>query len=64
MPAVCENRGHFQFYVINIYMSSNYETKKCSILLKRTNVKIAYITDQREILELQKEKAPDGDRTP
>ena len=39
--------------------------KKCSILLKRTGVKIAYINDQRSHLELaQKEKAPNGDRTP
>src|SRR3989338_473554 len=34
--------------------------KKCSILLKRTGAKIAYINDQRSHLELaQKEKAPD-----
>ena len=39
--------------------------KKCSILLKRTGAKIAYINDQRSHLELsQKEKAPDGDGTP
>lgn len=39
--------------------------KKCSILLKRTGAKIAYINDQRSRLEIaQKEKAPDGDRTP
>lgn len=38
--------------------------KKCSILLKRTDAKIAYINDQRSHLELpQKEKAPDADRT-
>ena len=37
---------------------------KCSILLKRTNAKIAYLNDQRSILELVvKEKAPDGDGT-
>lgn len=30
---------------------SPYETKKCSILLKRTEVKIAYICDQKSILE-------------
>ena len=29
---------------------SPYETKKCSILLKRTGVKIAYISDQKSIL--------------
>ena len=43
---------------------SPYETKKCSVLLKRTGVKIAYVTDQKSVLETQKEKAPDGDRTP
>ncbi|MCX6712330.1 MAG: NYN domain-containing protein [Candidatus Vogelbacteria bacterium] len=42
---------------------SPYETNKCSVLLKRTGVKIAYITDQQAILEIQKEKAPDGDKT-
>lgn len=36
---------------------------KCSILLKRTGVKITYINDQRSHLELvQKEKAPDENR--
>lgn len=38
--------------------------KKCSILLKRTNVPISYINDQQAILKTQKEKAPDGDKTP
>ena len=39
--------------------------KRCSILLKRTGAKITYINDRHSILELtQKEKAPDGDRTP
>jgi len=38
--------------------------KKCSILLKRTGAPITYINDQKNILEVQKEKAPDGDRTP
>jgi len=34
----------------------------CSILLKRTGVSIAYLSDQKLILELsQKEKAPDAD---
>jgi uncharacterized LabA/DUF88 family protein len=37
--------------------------EKCSILLKRTGAKIAYITDQRSILEAKKEKAPDADET-
>ena len=36
----------------------------CSILLKRTNAPIAYLNDQRSILQAQKEKAPDGDGTP
>lgn len=40
---------------------SPYETKKCSVLLKRTGVKIAYITDKKTILQAQKEKAPDAD---
>ena len=30
---------------------SPYETKKCSILLKRTSVKISYISDQKSILK-------------
>ncbi len=38
---------------------------KCSVLLKRTGAKIAYINDQRSILEIeksdQKEKAPGRD---
>ncbi len=38
--------------------------QKCSILLKRTGAKIAYINDQRSILRSdQKEKAPNRDRT-
>ncbi|MFA5791898.1 MAG: NYN domain-containing protein [Candidatus Paceibacterota bacterium] len=37
---------------------------KCSILLKRTNVAISYLSEQQSILEIQKEKAPDGDKTP
>jgi len=38
---------------------------KCSILLKRIGAKIVYIDDQCSHLKLsQKEKAPDGDRTP
>ncbi|MFM2381257.1 MAG: hypothetical protein RLZZ76_24 [Candidatus Parcubacteria bacterium] len=43
---------------------SPYETKKCSILLKRTGVKIVYISDQMSILSVyKKEKAPDRDET-
>ncbi|MEK7083526.1 MAG: NYN domain-containing protein [Patescibacteria group bacterium] len=38
--------------------------KKCSLLLKRTGVGISYLDDQKNILMAQKEKAPDGDRTP
>ncbi|MEK9165980.1 MAG: hypothetical protein AAB525_03965, partial [Patescibacteria group bacterium] len=39
--------------------------QKCSILLKRIGVRIAYINEQRFHLELtKKEKAPDGDGTP
>lgn len=34
---------------------------KCSILLKRTNVRISYLDDQKLILEVQKEKAPNRD---
>ncbi|TSC56014.1 MAG: Uncharacterized protein Greene071421_33 [Parcubacteria group bacterium Greene0714_21] len=37
--------------------------KRCSILLKRTGARIAYINDQRSILGAEKEKAPDGDGT-
>ncbi len=38
--------------------------EKCSILLKRTGAPIAYINDQRSLLELiRNEKAPDTDLT-
>jgi len=37
--------------------------EKCSILLKRTGAKIVYLNDKRSILEAQKEKAPDADKT-
>jgi uncharacterized LabA/DUF88 family protein len=41
--------------------------KKCSVLIKRTGAKIAYINDQRNILENKKtpqnEKTPDTDKT-
>ena len=33
---------------------SPYETQKCSVLLKRTGVKIAYISDQKTILRALK----------
>ena len=35
----------------------------CSVLLKRTNAPIAYLNDQKSILQVRKEKAPDADRT-
>jgi len=38
--------------------------KRCSILLKRINTKIVYLQDKKSILINQKEKAPNGDRTP
>jgi len=37
---------------------------KCSVLLKRTNAPIAYINDQRSILQVKNKKAPDGDKIP
>ena len=41
------------------------DKEKCSILLKRTGARIAYISEQISILKLgRKEKAPNGDRTP
>ena len=33
------------------FIVSPYETKKCSVLLKRTGIKISYIADQRNILK-------------
>ena len=33
------------------FVISPYETKKCSVLLKRTGVKISYISDQENILK-------------
>lgn len=45
------------------FVISPYETKKCSVLLKRTGVKISYILDQKNILEFIKEKAPNLDET-
>lgn len=35
----------------------------CSILLKRTNAPVAYLNDQRSILQATKEKAPGADKT-
>jgi uncharacterized LabA/DUF88 family protein len=41
---------------------SPHPSKRCSVLLKRTNARISYIDDQRANLSrVQKEKAPDGD---
>lgn len=37
--------------------------KRCSILLKRTGVKIAYLNDQKSILSAKNEKTPDRDGT-
>lgn len=37
--------------------------KKCSILLKRTGAKIAYLDNQKSILATQNEKTPDRDGT-
>ena len=37
--------------------------EKCSILLKRTGAKIAYVSAQKEILDTKKERTPDTDRT-
>jgi uncharacterized LabA/DUF88 family protein len=34
----------------------------CSILLKRTDAPIAYLNDQKSILQVRKEKAPDADK--
>ena len=47
---------------LEIVLSPSLE-EKCSILIKRTGVKIAYINYQRSILKTQKEKAPDRDGT-
>lgn len=45
------------------WIISPYRTEKCSVLLKRTGAKIAYITDQMGILSKRKEKAPNVDGT-
>lgn len=43
---------------------SPHPKERCSILLKRTGVKISYINDQRSHLEMvEKEKTPDEDGT-
>ncbi len=43
---------------------SPHDKDLCSILLKRTDAPIAYLNNQISILQIKKEKAPDGDRTP
>ncbi len=44
---------------------SPHPKDRCSILLKRTGARIAYLDDQKSILRHSpKEKAPDGDETP
>ena len=40
---------------------SPHTNNKCSILLKRTNVPITYLSDVKPFLEVQKEKAPETD---
>ncbi|MFH1175699.1 MAG: NYN domain-containing protein [bacterium] len=42
---------------------SPHDKNKCSILLKRTNSSITYLSDVRRFFELKKEKAPDADKT-
>ena len=44
-------------------MLSPHTKDFCSILLKRTGVRIAYLDDQKQILKSRKEKAPDADGT-
>ena len=39
------------------------ESRKCSLLLKRTGAPISYINEQRSILEALNEKTPDADGT-
>jgi uncharacterized LabA/DUF88 family protein len=47
-----------------LFVLSPGSEKKCSILLKRTGVKISYLKEQRLNLELpKKEKTPNKDRT-
>jgi len=47
---------------LTVVLSPN-TTKKCSILLKRTKANISYINDQKSILAIQNEKAPNADET-
>ncbi len=42
---------------------SPHKSHYCSILIKRTNARIAYLNDQRQKLQAVKEKIPDVDRT-
>ena len=41
---------------------SPHQKDLCSILLKRTDASIAYLNDQKSILQIRKEKAPDADK--
>lgn len=41
---------------------SPHTKDQCSILLKRLNVPIGYVNDQRSILQIRKEKTPDADK--
>jgi len=50
-----QDAGH-----LRVLLSPGTE-KKCSILLKRTGAKIAYLNDQKSLLTSQNEKAPDVD---
>ena len=61
--------GDYAVLVSSLIEKHKFETilspappDKCSVLLKKTGAKIAYIADQRSILEVQ-EKAPDADGT-
>ena len=47
--------------LIIVLSPSNVE--KCSVLLKRTNAPIAFLNDQRNMLELKNKKAPGEDKT-
>ena len=45
-------------------IKSNFDIYELRERLKRTDVPIAYLNDQKSILQIKKEKAPDEDRTP
>ncbi|MEK7586798.1 MAG: NYN domain-containing protein [Patescibacteria group bacterium] len=50
-----QNRGQIQVIL------SPAPPKKCSILLKRTEIKIVYLDDKKNVLGYKNEKTPDGD---